>query len=318
MVTENPIQDAIKAFRASTRALYDASQFDELEKVADEVRSSKARYPNGSWKIAQFYDCLECGRNESEATWQLFEERSKAWEKAEPKSVTARVAHAGFLIDYAWHARGSGWGDTVSEEAGKLFDDRLVEARKVLEEARELPAKCPFWWRAMMTVAMGQGWNRAQFDSLFEEAKSFQPQFWAYDVGRAMFLLPRWQGEPGDWEKAAEAEIKRPGGPGAQVYARVVIIQAGYYTNIFKESQASWLLAKQGFEELRKTYPDALEFVGQYARVACLAGDREVAKGLFDELKGRFVSASWKNVEQFVTFRKWANGELATLPLPEK
>jgi len=95
------------------------------------------------------------------------------------------------------------------------------------------------WWRAQITVALGQGWSRTDHDKLFEEAITFEPKFWYSDLAQAKFLMPRWYGEPGDWEKVAEAGAGRPGGLGWESYARVVSDQRGCYADVFRNAKAS-------------------------------------------------------------------------------
>ena len=261
-------------------------------------------FRHGSWRIYQFYDCLELRKSEPESMWDLHRSIYAAWAAAKPGSITARVAHGRFLTGFAWHARGTGFSDTVTEEGWRLFAERLKEARKVLDDAKALPAKCPVWWRAMMIVALGQSWSQAEFGRLFTEAKTLYPDFWGYDTVAAYFLLPRWHGEPGDWERMAESEIDRKGGLGLETYARVVTGQMGYYDRIFKETKASWPKTRDGYEIIRGKYPDSLELLSAYTKLACIAGDRPVARKLFLELGGRVDQSTWKNKAQFIHFRK--------------
>lgn len=307
LVNDKSAED-VDAYRLRVRQLYNNSRFDELEALADEARAKKARFDNGSWLIYQFYDCMDPSDSEPESMWQRHDRIHQAWIAAKPESITARVAYVGFLTTYAWQARGGGYADTVTNKGWELFGGRLKEAQKVLFAAKDLPAKCPMWWRYQMKVALGQGWDRAQYDKLFAEAKAFDPEFWAYDVARANYLLPRWHGEEGDWEMAAENEINQPG-LGVEVYARVVIQQRGYYDNIFKDTKASWPKAREGLDVLRRNYPQAEVFLSQYARLACLAEDAPLARKVFEEIGSRPHADAWKSKDDFLRFRNWAYGE---------
>ena len=223
-----------------------------------------------------------------------------------PESITARVAQAGFLVDYAWYARGSGYSDTVKDEGWRLLAERLTEAQKVLSEAKKMKSKCVMWWNVQMTVALGQDWEHAKYDELFAEAKTFEPEFWSFDVKRAYYLLPRWHGQPGDWEAAAEKEIDRPG-LGAEAYARVVMNQRAYYKqNIFVETKASWPKTRDGMEILHRKYPDSQEILNAYVQFARMSDDRPVARKLFEEIGGRFYPKSWTNQDRFFQDRNWA------------
>ncbi len=297
--------EELVAFRDATRQLYNNRKFAELEALAATVRAGKERIHTGSWKIFQFYDSLECRKDEPESMWELHDTIHREWEAAYPDSITARVARAEFLTTYAWHARSDGYANEVTEEGWRHFHDRLAEARTILDQAKPLTPSCPVWWRTCQTVALGQNWDRAEYDALYEEAKKFEPEFFSYDVARANYLLPRWHGEPGDWEAAAEKEIERPGAPGYEIYARVVTEQADFYDNVFEESNASWRKTRKGYEELLARYPDSKIFLNEYCRLACYAGDRKLAKKLFEQIGEVRVRGSWRK-GQFDRGRAWA------------
>src|SRR5256885_14723409 len=90
---------------------------------------------------------------------------------SKPRSITAHVAHADFLTDYAWHARGSGFANTVTKEGWRLFSERLAKAQQLLDESVDFEPKCPMWWLARMTLARGQSWSWDDYERLFQEAK---------------------------------------------------------------------------------------------------------------------------------------------------
>ena len=306
--TKDKITTEILEFRLKTRALYNASKFDELEALADQLRAERARFGNGSWKIYQFYDALECRYEEPESMWQLHSRIHESWDAAKPRSITARVAHADFFTAYAWRARGTDYSDKVTKEGWRLFDERLAQAAELLNKSAEFEPKCPMWWHVRMTVALGQGWSWDDHERLFQEAKAFEPEFWGYDVAKARYLLPRWHGQPGEWEYALSLENDRPKGLGLETYARVVNAMDGYYKNIFRETHASWRLTRDGFELMRQRYPDSLDILTRYCRFACLADDRALAQKLFDELGGRMIKNIWGDQESFRKYRDWAYG----------
>jgi hypothetical protein len=304
--TKDKITGEIWQFALKTRGLYNASKFDELEALANQLCAKRARFASGSWKIYQFYEALRCRSDEPESMWQLHASIHEHWDAAKPRSSTAHVAHADFLVDYAWHARGTGFSDTVTKEGWRLFSERLAKAKELLDKSAEFEPKCPMWWRVHMTVALGQGWSWDDFEKLFQEAKAFEPEFWSYDIAKATYLLPRWHGQPGDWEYGLSLEINRPKGLGSETYAHVVNAMRDYYENVFRESKAFWPLTRDGFELMRQRYPDSLEILSEYCWLACLADDRALARKLFDELGGRMIKSIWRDQNNFRRWRNWA------------
>lgn len=296
--------EALAKFRGDARLLYDNREFPKLEALAKRLRDGRERAADGEWRLLDFYESQDCRDDEPEGVWQLHDQIHKEWEKQFPQSITARVSRARFLIEYAWHARGSGQSETVTRDGTKLFNERLAEARTVLTQAKTLQPACPVWYTSMMKVALGQNWSRQEYEALFREAKSLEKEFHYYDCSRAHFLLPRWYGKPGDWEKAAELEIETQGATGHAVYARVVMDSSLYYRNVFQESAASWPKTKRGFEDLVKSHPESGKMLNTYCRMACLAGDKAQAKVLFDRIGMYEVQEAWKPGE-FAQARKW-------------
>ena len=297
--------DALIQFRGDTRQLYNSRKFADLENTAERVRSGKERFGDGDWKIYHFYQALECREDEPESMWKLHDEIHKEWEKQFPQSITARVAHAEFLTTYAWHARTDKFADEVTEEGWRLFRERLAGALTVLDQAKALRPSCPMWWHVRQTVALGQGWPRAAYDTLFTEAKAFEPEFYRYDFSRAKYLLPRWHGQPGEWEKAASDQIPLQGATGSEIYARVVCEMATYCESVFGETDASWRKTRKGFDDLRVHYPASNELLNSYCRMACFAGDREQAKKLFNEIGENQAPTAWRKNE-FERAKAWA------------
>ena len=298
--------DEVEAYRKNVRMAYNSSQFDKLEKFAAEAREGKARLGNGIWKITHFHQALACREDEPESMWELHDRIHEAWIAAKPESITARVAHADFLTEYAWHARGSGFAGEVTDKGWHSFKVRLGKSRKVLEKARDLPAKDPVWWQVAMRVALGQGWEKKDFDALVADAVAFEPRYFEYDKVRAYSLLPRWHGEEGDWEAYAEEAAARKDGLGAETYARIVMELRGYYDNVFQETKASWPRTKEGLLLMLERFPDSVEIRNVIPMMAVLAQDREFAKEAFDRLDGTYLPLMWRKPQRYVHYRHWA------------
>jgi hypothetical protein len=300
--------EVMSRFRTETRALFNDRKFAELEALAEKIRSGKEQFPGGTWKIHQFYACMDCSSSSPENLWRLHEQIHQDWETQYPKSSTAQIAKARFYNKYAWHARGNGYAKDVNVNGWTLFNERLAQARTTLDQSKSLTPACPMWWASYQSVALGQGWDRAEYDALFSEATKFEPDFFLYDCARATHLLPRWNGEEGEWEEVAEKEIARRGKMGLQIYARVVDDQSSYYGNIFKGSAASWKLTRAGYEEMMVQFPQSAGILNRYCRLAFLAGDRDQTKKLFKLLGSDLDSSSWRK-QDLQRAKAWAASE---------
>ncbi len=303
---KDPIKDAIYAEQIKIRSLYNARKFAELDATAKNLRATKAVYENGSWKIAQFYSAFECQKSEPESMWQLHDKIHHDWIAAHSGSITAHVSYADFLVSYAWKARGNGFINTVSDEGLRLMEERLEAAAEVLEAAKKIPEKDPVFYRVMLLIALGQGWEKPAYDALTNEAVTFEPKFWGYDTTRANSLLPRWYGEPGDWEAYADLAAKRPGGLGAEVYARIVISLNGYYGHVFRETKASWPKTRAGLELMVNKHPNAIEIQIHAVELAALARDQELAKAMLKRMGDNYFTAGWSSRSRAAEIRAWA------------
>lgn len=286
---------------------FENRKWDALEELAGRIIAEQSKFGNGSWKIAQFHWAITPS-GVPNTNWKWYEEHIKDWEAKYPRSVTARVAHVKFLTAYAWDARGTATADKVKDSSWPLFEDRLAQAYDQLVIAIKLNQKSPVLWFAGFDVALGQGWSKESTLNWFRTAKAAYPDFWGMDAAYFNYLLPRWYGESGEWEKLALSEIHRPGGLGEEGYARSVLLMERYYTNVFKESKAEWPLVKEGFLQMRARYPDSQLVLNQFAFVAILAEDRETAIPLFKEIGVHADPGVWESVAAFKENRSWVNG----------
>jgi hypothetical protein len=305
---QDPVFVEIDAYVARVRNDFLSARFESLETEAADLRATKPRFGNGSWKIVAFYEAFTPLGEVADPVWEQFTGRFQAWLEARPQSVTARIAYAEFLTAYAWHARGTGYADTVTEEGWRKMAQRLDQAMEVLTEAREVPdaAPDPCWYLTALTVALGQGWPPEDYEALLADAHALEPEFWGFDAARAKSLLPRWYGEPGDWEAYAAAAAARPNGLGAEGYARIVLHLMGYYEHVFRQTKASWPMTREGLEILLEKHPESLDLRSRAALLAVMAQDQPYAKARFDDLGDRYLPDVWPRPESFAHYRNWA------------
>ena len=302
----DPVEQEIDAFTAEARQMFGSRRFDDLEKLAADLRATKSLFRDGSWKIRQFYVSFERSDEEPDKAWKAADQIHREWIKAKPESITAQIAHANFYVNYAWFVRGSGYASSVSDKENFSFEKRLESALEVLKFSREFPEKDPMWWNVALTTALGQGWPKEDFDKLVEEAVAFEPTYHRHDYQRAYSLLPRWYGDPGDWEAYAMKAAERKGGLGAEMYARIVIGLRKFEGQMFQDTQASWPKTKEGLQQLRTKYPDSLRIINEAALLATMATDQAYAKEMFDLLGDTYLPSVFPKPERFAHYRNWA------------
>lgn len=286
-----------------------AKDYDGLDALARKLRDSKECYGGGTWKFYYVYAGLDLPEGTSNTEWTVRLAALQDYINARTNSITARVALANDLVDYAWKARGDGWADTVTDEGWRLFGERLNEAVKVLNQAQSLKEQCPYWWSVLLITDLGLQAERSQYDATFEHATQVWPDYAPYYARRAWYLLPRWHGTEGEWESDLEKSADRKGGDaGDLLYARVVwcMHQSHIFTNIFKENNLSWQRVNRGFDVIEKQFPNSLAARSEHAWLAVLARDATVARKEFDQIHGQMDSSVWPNPAKFAACAYWA------------
>jgi hypothetical protein len=285
--------------------------YDRLDQLAATLRSSKQSWANGTWKLSEVYVGLVPSRTATETEWKARMPLLRDWMAVKPKSITARVALAFFLTEYGWQARGSGWASTVTPDGWRLFEQRLLEAVQTLKGSEELGLRCPVGWFVLMRAGLGLNMERSQFDSVFEKAKRFAPDYKAYYFRRSVYLLPRWNGKPGEWELDLAKSCDKIGGEkGDELYAQVVwfMHHSANFKNIFTDNQLSWDRVDQGFGVIEKDFPDSLAAKSERAHLAALASDVVKARKYLQQTGGKVDLSEWKTKDEYIRFAVWAYG----------
>jgi len=190
------------------------------------------------------------------------------------------------------------------------MEERLSQSWKVLVEAKSLSTKCPGWWATAQKVALGQGWDHARYEELFQDAIRFEPTYIMYLYRKALYLQPRWFGEEGEFGEFLESVANNIGGEeGNILYARIIwnLEFMRFDKEFLQAPGVSWLRAKQGFGALINKYPDSLSIKSEYCLLSRLARDRGQMKELFAQIGGRMDMRVWReNKGRFIEDRKWA------------
>ncbi len=292
-------------------AMLKAGQYDDIDRIADKARREQTRMTGGAWRLRHIYTGL-APREKSESAMNNTITRLQLWIAARPDAITPRVALAGAYHDYAWMARGNGYANTVSADAWKLFNARIAEAHRVLDDAASLKATCPQWYSEMQTVALAEGWDNAKTAELFDKAVKYEPHYYYFYRSYAHYLLPKWEGNPGDSAAFATKSANALGGQeGDFLYFEIATEILGTETSNanVKPSELDWPRLQRGYEALGQLYGATKLDQNLFARMAYRYHDAEVAKRQFAQIGDKWSRSVWKTEARFNKARKWANEE---------
>jgi hypothetical protein len=299
---------ATEKYSAAVSNMLAAEEFKQLDCLADSLRESQVRFASGAWKLHIFYSGLEAPLlHATEKDWKEHLKRLKNWQYENPESITARIALAEADLSYAWDARGNQGAETVSDNGWQLFGQRAAEARKILEKASSLKAKCPEWYVAMETVALAQGWGRPEAQAVVEEAFAKDPQYYHVYPKYALYLLPRWYGEEGETEAFAASIADRLGGDqGDAVYYKIAVSVVCNCKTEPQLERMSWPRIQKGFAALEKQNGVSMANLNTFALMAIKLNDSVVADQMFRRMGDRWNESIWKNRAYFDASKAWA------------
>jgi hypothetical protein len=249
-------QNERNSILTQSESLLLASNFNELDRIADNFRTSKTHFIDGEWKLSVFYDGMSYYmRQAPEDNWINRLEKLRRWVSTKPNSITAHVALAECLVGYAFHGRGGAYSKDVEDAQWKMFNGRLKDASMVLEQVKNLKQKCPGWLSTYQRIALGRKLNKIKIEQLLDMAVAFEPSYNMYYFRTAWLLLPRWLGEEGDWERFAKSRADRVGGPDGDIlYARIVwFIDRRSPKDVVDQNQnISWQRVGNGIQLMKK------------------------------------------------------------------
>ena len=287
-------KEALKAYGAEVRQLFEQGNFKQLDCIADAERASKTRLPGGMWKLHEFYWFVT--EKQGHLTQEDLKNQLKlaqSWVAGQPSSITARVVLAKFYINYAWDARGNDTADSVTGSGWKLFQERLEKAKSVLDEASALHSKCPEWYLTMQDIALGLGWDRPTAMNLLKQAVAFEPDYYYYYRSLAYYLMPQWNGDEGDASKFAEESANHVGGDAGDILYFQIGEKIVCACNDPEYAHLSWPRLQRGYGLLEKKYGVSVTNLNKLAVMATKSDDWAVADGAFKQIGDSWDKEAW-------------------------
>lgn len=286
--------------------------YEELDACAADLERSRARFPGGGWELYRMLDMLSnCpgGRDGPEVEWGAHLSLFRDWIAHRPDSCTAREALSGALIDYAWKARGEGFARTVTDEGWRLHSERLQQAGAVLGDLPPHSHRSPMWYYNRLVIARGLSLPRVEYDRIFNAGVRQEPGFFGLYTEKAYDLLPRWDGEPGEWERfATEASDRTGGSRGDILYFFIVRAQCESIGDkvVLADGDVDWGRVKRGWVALCAAFGTTNNNLNEYCLMAGMKGDRDETVAMLARIGDKWDPWVWKKRSTFTDFQDWA------------
>lgn len=284
----------LKEYSSAIANLLVQERFDDLDCLAHRARINKTRLPGGTWKLVAIYAALQAPTGHAtEQDWKEHLKPLEDWIAAKPDSSTARIALANSYVSYAWDARGNGYSDTVSDNGWELFKQRLEKAKQILDEASNLPEKCPEWYLVMQNIAQGESWGLQQLTTLFQQAIDFEPEYYSYYRVQAVLLLPKWYGDQGDAAAFASKIADQVGGTSGNILYFQIAAKLACACNDPELKRMSWERIQEGFSLTENTYGISAENLNSFALMAVNFQDYVAADAAFKRIGENWDKDVW-------------------------
>jgi hypothetical protein len=137
---------------------------------------------------------------------------------------------------------------------------------------------------------MAQSTERAAYDELFNEGWKAFPDYTPLVESKTYYLLPRWHGAPGDWQRFA-ADFARK--HGAQYYP-IAVHHAARFEKDEAFAQIDRELFRRGWEERIKERPHSLALRHEYARTLVRLNDPHASQWLA-KLGDTYHAETWSS-----------------------
>jgi len=234
------------AFADSVQAELLAGHYANLDAMAAEFRRPDALFIAGWPKLYVYYDALaefarpprpkgSCAGMTTEPGFDEARQRLEAWRAADPGSTAAQIALTNIGLEYAWDARGCDFADKVTPEQWALAHDRQNRIENSLLDLD--PNSDPEVFYLLVTNAMLWSADREQFDDFYRRAVAKFPWYLPLYGQRAVVLLPKWFGAPGE-ERQYLDSLRRPdqglNGQLAYTVAASELVSNTYPQDLFK------------------------------------------------------------------------------------
>jgi hypothetical protein len=207
-----------------------------------------------------------------------------------PDDPDAMLRLGRFHISAAWHARGGGNADTVTEEGWKRFEQHLKQAETHLRRGWKADGSDARLPTEMLTVAIGRGFERGEMETWFERAMKADTNNVDACERKLSYLEPKWHGSA-EQVLAFGRKCAASGQWGGSVplilpeaHRRVASYLGGAELRDYWANPAVWTEIRSCYEAFALRSPKQTAFLQQYAWFAYRCGQWQELRRLVDRM----------------------------------
>jgi len=285
--------DALAGFAAEVSEYFWRLE-DLLKREINDWNTPTCVFDDGRPRVTAMRD----GYNQAfgmERDWSKSLARVEYLKKKFPNEAFATMAEARYWNAYAWDARGGGYSSSISDDGRKLFRERLEKAERILLDTKTYAALLPDWYDEMISVQSTLDRPEDERDKIFLEGVKRYPAYYPIYFTMLNYLLPKWGGTWRTVDNMIQWSVEHTQATeGTTMYARLYwVVGSDPDINLFKDTFASWPKMKGGFEDLMTRHPKSKWNLNNFAKFACMAGDKQTFLALRAKMSNDVIDAAW-------------------------
>ena len=303
------------AIYARVKRLFIAEDFKALEQLAQTYRTTKGKTRSGRMKLSVFYEGirkLAASSYHPHDFRNSIELKAGRWSVQFSNSPTPEIANAIITLAQAHKYRDSGLSPEDSPGVWERYYNLLRLARQSLLERPGVAEQDPTWYQVMFDIAAEEDWGSRQYYLLVSRALAQAPDYPEIFLSAARYYL-----SPGNEDKVMLERLARlvtdrtKDKEGMAMYARIYSFAShhDHQNRLFRDPRMDWGKIKQGINDVLGAYPDQWN-INNFARMACIAGDRDTTRELIEKIHDGPVPQVWQGKPTFSHCQVWAVGNL--------
>jgi hypothetical protein len=274
--------------KSLVQGAFSQRKFKEADELLDKWSKGVDRFPDGTWKLAQYGPALQ-GWFTAWKRWDEHLADIKEWQKRFPDSFGAKLAEAEYWRAYAWQARGDRTAKWVTDDGWKLFRERNEKASAILTELEPKAERYPSWYLVRVSLDIDSG-RKAEAEKAFAEGQKRFPEFQALYFAISRMYQPKWGGSLEAYDRFARDAAKKAAAFEAEgMYSRMYWLVDGHHDIPFESEKSrypNWKMLKTGFDKLEARYPNSVHNLAKYASFACRSNDSALYRRLRSKIDG--------------------------------
>ena len=300
------------SLRDVVSAAWRAQDMAQVERLAEEFRTTRAMSSTGAWKSRLLHRALwedvERAALQGES-WSSIRERSAHWARVARDVPIAQISYAAVIELQAWSVRGHGYASTVSAENMRTFGRLMHESGDYLDAVKDKAASDPEWYAAKLRCAWQGRTSNEEVWALLVEATAREPGYIPTFYSAMEGFTSRWGGSDDLLEAFIRKAAPLAGKLEEQAYARLYtrVIQSRTLAH-FASSKVDCDRVVRGIKAFIVAYPDPLN-LNLASRAAGACGDKAFALKLIERIGENPMAEVWGTppANAFEGLKRWAS-----------